>query len=274
MHDASAGMKEASGTLYWGKVVGTVAGLAVGPWGALAGLVLGHQFDRGYARYADRLKVTRLEDLPGPYVRALFRTMGYLAKVDGRVSEEEIRAARMLMHRLGLDPAETRAAMDWFASGKEPSFPLHDVLRELRRDTRNRVELRGLFVQWLLEVALSKGAIHRRERAALWIICSELDIGRVELAQLEAMLRAQRGFRKSAAGSADAARLARAYEILGVNGSSSNAEIKQAYRRLMNRNHPDKVAGSGDAAALLVAQQRTREIRSAWDMLKARRSIR
>ena len=151
---------------------------------------------------------------------------------------------------------------------------LHDVLGELRRDTRNRTELRGLFVQLLLEVALSKSALHRRERAVLWTICSELGIGRVELAQLEAMLRAQRGFRKSAAGSADAVRLAHAYEVLGVNGSSSNAEIKQAYRRLMNRNHPDKVSGRGDAAALLVAQQRTREIRSAWDMLKTRRSIR
>jgi DnaJ like chaperone protein len=126
----------------------------------------------------------------------------------------------------------------------------------------------------LMEMALSKSALHRRERNVLWTICSELDIGRVELAQLEAMLRAQRGFRKSAAGSADAARLAQAYEVLGVNGSSTNAEIKQAYRRLMNRNHPDKLGGSGDAAALLAAQRRTREIRSAWDMLKTRRSIR
>lgn len=267
-------MKEASGTPYWGKVVGTMAGLAAGPWGALLGLVLGHQFDRGYARYADRSGAAQLDRLPGPYARALFRTMGFLAKADGRVSEDEIRAARRLMHRLGLDPADTRKAMNWFTSGKESSFPLHTVLAELRRETRSRAELRGLFVQLLLEVALSKGSLHRRERAILWTICSELGIGRVELAQLEAMLRAQRGFRRSAAGSADAARLARAYEVLGVNGSSTNAEIKQAYRRLMNRNHPDKVSGSGDAAALLTAQQRTREIRSAWDMLKTRRSIR
>lgn len=267
-------MKEASGTPYWGKVVGTMAGLAAGPWGAVVGLVLGHQFDRGYARYSDRLKVMRLDRLPRPYVRALFRTMGFLAKADGRVSEEEIRAARKLMHRLGLDPAETRVSMEWFTSGKEPAFPLQEVLRELRRDTRNRVELRGLFVQLLLEMALSKSSLHRRERTVLWTICSALDIGRVELAQLEAMLRAQRSFRKSAAGSADAARLERAYAVLGVDGSSTNAEIKQAYRRLMNRNHPDKLAGSADAAALLAAQQRTREIRSAWDMLKTRRSIR
>ena len=41
----------------------------------------------------------------------------------------------------------------------------------------------------------------------IWTICTELDIGRVELAQLEAMIRAQKGFKRSPAGDADAARV-------------------------------------------------------------------
>ena len=52
-------------------------------------------------------------------------------------------------------------------------------------------------------------------------------------------------------------------------------DIKKAYRRLMNRNHPDKIAGSNpDAEAVALAEQRTREVRGAYEMLKARRSIR
>lgn len=260
---------------YWGKVVGTVAGLATSPWFALVGLVLGHQFDRGYARHTANASPDRLHALPRSFVRSLYLTMGFLAKCDGRVSEEEIRAARTLMHRLGLDPAETRQAMDWFRDGKRPAFALHDTVREVRRETRSRSELRALFVRLLLEVALSKSVLERRERAAIWTICSELDIGRVELAQLEAMLRAQKGFRRSAAGSADAERLERAYAVLGVSRSSTNAEIKQAYRRLMNRNHPDKLSGrTADITVLRAAEERTREIRGAWDMLRTRRSIR
>jgi DnaJ like chaperone protein len=43
----------------------------------------------------------------------------------------------------------------------------------------------------------------------------------------------------------------------------------------MNRNHPDKIAGSNpDEAAVTDAERRTREIRAAYEMLKARRSIR
>jgi DnaJ like chaperone protein len=106
-------------------------------------------------------------------------------------------------------------------------------------------------------------------------VCTELDIGRVELAQLEAMIRAQRGFRRSPQGSVDAERVAGAYRALGIKSSSSNAEIKQAYRRLMNKNHPDKLASKNpDAAAVTEAERKTREIRSAYEMLKARRSIR
>jgi DnaJ like chaperone protein len=69
------------------------------------------------------------------------------------------------------------------------------------------------------------------------------------------MIRAQKGFKRSPAGDAD--------------------DIKKAYRRLMNKNHPDKIAGSNpEADVIAAAERRTREVRSAYEMLKARRSIR
>jgi DnaJ like chaperone protein len=97
----------------------------------------------------------------------------------------------------------------------------------------------------------------------------------VELAQLEAMIRAQKGFRHSPAGDADAERVRAAYQTLGVDEATSNDEIKTAYRRLMNKNHPDKIASRNpDDIAVAEAERRTREIRVAYEMLKARRSIR
>lgn len=265
---------------YWGKVIGTLGGLATGrPWMALIGLILGHQFDRGFAdrftRFGPDMSTARLEHLPRAYLRALFETMGHLAKADGRVTEDEIRAARALMHRLGLGPSEIRSAIRWFERGKDASYPLVSTLRGLREQSARRADMRALFVRLLMEVALSKSALSREERAVIWTICRELDIGRVELAQLEAMLRAQRGFRKSAAGIADGRRVREAYAVLGIDSSSTNDEIKRAYRRLMNRNHPDKLASTEpDAAALAEAERRTREVKVAYELLKARRSIR
>ena len=264
--------------MYWGKIIGTLAGLVtLKPWFALLGLFLGHQFDRGFAdRFRDFEKQgADIGRVPDAFVRALFQSMGHLAKVDGRVSEEEIRAARLIMHRLGLSPANVRHAIAWFDEGKSAGFPLQQRIREARRVGVRSAAQRVLFIRLLLEVVLAKEALKKEERAKIWTVCTELDVGRVELAQLEAMIRAQKGFRHSPAGDADAARVRHAYEMLGTSPDSSNDEIKKAYRRLMNRNHPDKIAGSNpDAAELAEAERRTREVRVAYEMLKARRSIR
>jgi len=264
--------------LYWGKIIGTLAGLAtLKPWFALLGLFLGHQVDRflvAQFQSFDRHS-SPSGRLPDDYLRPLFQTMGHLAKIDGRVSEQEIRAARAIMHRLGLGPAQVRNAINWFDEGKQAAFPLLQTVRQLRRAAARRAELRLMFVRLLLEVVLAKERMHQKERAVIWSVCTELDIGRVELAQLEAMIRAQRGFRHSPAGDADAQRVKQAYQTLGVAESATNDEVKKAYRRAMNKSHPDKIASRNpDDAVVAEAHKRTREVRGAYEMLKARRSIR
>ncbi len=243
----------------------------------LAVLLVAYQFYRGFKKSVRTFEQegADIERVPDEFVRALFGCMGHLAKSDGRVSEDEIRAARLIMHRLGLSPAMVRRAIAWFDDGKRSGFPLVQTVREVRRVSARSTSKRILFLRLLLEVALAKDVLKREERAMIWSICSELDIGRVELAQLEAMIRAQKGFKRSPAGSADAARVRAAYEALGVNAEASNADIKTAYRRLMNQNHPDKISGSNPAPDVIAeAERRTREVRSAYEMLKARRSIR
>jgi len=264
--------------LYWGKIIGTLAGLAtLKPWFVILGLFLGHQFDRGFAsRYRSfERQGAPVGRLPDEYVQPLFQTMGHLAKIDGQVSQAEIRAARGIMHRLGLGPAQVRKAIDWFDDGKRASFPVLQTVRHVRRVAARRVELRLLFVRLLLEVVLAKDRMQQKERALIWTICTEFDIGRVELAQLEAMIRAQKGFKHSPAGTADAQRVKKAYATLGVDQSATNDEVVKAYRRAINKSHPDKIASNNpDKAAIAAAEKRTREVRSAYEMLKSRRSIR
>ena len=240
-------------------------------------LLVGYQFYKGFrsSRNAFEKQGEVISGVSDDFVRALFGCMGHLAKSDGRVSEDEIRAARLIMHRLSLSPAQVRRAIHWFDDGKRPGFPLVQTVREARRVSARSAARRTLFLRLLLEVVLAKPRLRKRERATIWRICTELDIGRVELAQLEAMIRAQKGFKKSPEGSADAARVRDAYQALGVGPDASNDDIKKAYRRLMNRNHPDKIVGENpDAAVVAEAERRTREVRSAYEMLKARRSIR
>lgn len=56
------------------------------------------------------------------------------------------------------------------------------------------------------------------------------------------------------------------YRRLGVTPAASTAEIRDAYRSLAGRFHPDRLAGSGDAERAL-AERRMREINEAWRVL-------
>ena len=263
---------------YWGKIIGGLAGLLTRqPLLVLLGVILGHQFDRGFAERIARLRSDGQSalSLPDGFVSALFQVMGHMAKADGRVTDDEIRAARSLMHRLNMGPQQIRHAMAGFTEGKQADFQIQSTILELRTKYARRPEQRSLFVRLLMEVSLSKNSLQQVERSILWSICKTLDIGRVELAQLEAMLRAQRGFRKSLHGGNDAARVNSAYQSLGVEQSATNAEIKKAYRRLMNKHHPDKImSAKPDVAVIDEAERMTREVRSAYELLKTRRSIR
>lgn len=266
---------------YWGKIIGGAIGLAtLGPVGGLVGLVVGHQFDKGLQDRRAGFGGVGGTDPAGvreAFFHATFSVMGHLAKADGRVSEEEIRAARAVMYQMQLSPELTREAMRLFNEGKAPEFPLDQALQRFRQDARNRHDLFRTFLLIQIQAALASGQIHTAERDVLWRICQALGISRVELAQLEAMVRAQTIFgggpgrpQQVTPGQS----LAEAYKVLGVDASTPDAEVKRAYRRLMSQHHPDKLLARGLPESMRgVAEERTREIRAAYDAVREARGM-
>jgi len=67
--------------------------------------------------------------------------------------------------------------------------------------------------------------------------------------------------------------LAQAYATLGVAVTSSDDEVKAAYRQLAREYHPDRVARES-AEAQAEATRRFQVIQAAWDTVRVARGIR
>ena len=56
---------------------------------------------------------------------------------------------------------------------------------------------------------------------------------------------------------------------------ASDAEVSKAYRRLMNQNHPDKLVAKGLPESMMkAAEEKTRQIRAAYDAIREARGMR
>lgn len=255
-----------------GKVLGGLLGLlTLGPLGAAVGVVLGHQFDSDGGPLRPALDPATVGEL---FFRTTFQVMGHIAKADGRVSEQDIEAARAVMAELRLGPAQVQAAIAHFTAGKQPGFAVDAALDTLVRACAGRPDLLRVFVEIQVRVALAASDVGPASRALLRRVASRLGISFLELAQIETVLRIRRGSfaQPPTARNGAAQKLEQAYRVLEIEPSVDDEEVAKAYRRQLSRHHPDKLKANGLPESMLEhAKQRTQQIIEAYELIRERR---
>jgi DnaJ like chaperone protein len=265
---------------FTGKVVGGAIGLlAGGPIGAAVGVLLGHQFDEYTGDSASGPRIRNDADaqaIGDQFFRSAFRTMGYVAKSDGVVSESEIAAARAVMSDLRLTPPQVRTAIDCFTAGKQAEFNLNAELAALAASCRGRPALLRTFLEIQVRAALAGNNLEGPARQLLGYMANRLSVSMVELAQIEAVLRIRSGtFRQQTTRSTTTEALQQAYSVLECSPSTSDSELVKAYRRQLSRHHPDKLKANGLPESMIEhAKQRTQQIIEAYELIRERRGIR
>jgi DnaJ like chaperone protein len=251
-----------------GKGIGGLIGAFFGPVGSLVGVLVGHQWDQSKsgARGGSVREISRL------FFETTFEVMGHVAKIDGRVSEDEVRVARRIMHGMRLTDEQVQYAIEHFTRGKGAGYALEDRVAALVEQVGGRSDLARAFVQIQIQAAVGAGNIAPEKRQALWRVAGALGVSRAEIAQIEAIVR---GFATGAAAQPTSAEsLEAAYRVLGVRAQASNEEVKTAYRRLMNQHHPDKLVARGLPPSMVgVAEQKTHEVRTAYERIKTQRGF-
>ena len=71
------------------------------------------------------------------------------------------------------------------------------------------------------------------------------------------------------------AQLEGAYRVLESTPAASDEEVVKAYRRQLQRHHPDKLKANGLPESMIEhAKQRTQQIIEAYELIRARRGLR
>lgn len=256
--------------------------LIAGPAGALLGIIIGNFFGRSLIRHYTgpywHYRVEKQKEVRKVFFEATFLLMGYIAKSDGRISVQEINVANLLMREMGLHGRQIREAQRLFTMGKHADFDLDRVLMLLQSACANNPPLFRLFLDIQYRAAKAGGFSDRKIEALNKILQT------LGFAALHKQYRFYEDFFTSTSSRADEtassyqrhqyqspqSTLAQAYTILNVSQQASKQEVKNAYRRLISRNHPDRLIAKGlPEAAIKEANTKTQNIRKAYELICA-----
>ncbi len=247
---------------WWGKAIGGTVGFVMGgPLGAVLGASIGHGYDTFQEEEASgRLEAN--ERVQAVFFTTTFSVMGHLARIDGRVSEEEAKSVRALMRRMRLSKLQRKTAANLFNRGKEADFPLDAVLDQFAKECRGRRNLVRMFFEMLLTTAMADGGLHESEKRVLYRICERVGF---PLAELERMIVMMGGESKDSG-------LEDAYRLLGLSGNASDSELRKAYRRLIMQYHPDTLVSKGLPEEMMqFAAEKTMSIKAAYESIRRSR---
>ena len=136
--------------------------------------------------------------------------------------------------------------------------------------TFRRRSLIQMFLEILMATAFADGHLDDNEKNILLQIAADLGYSRAQFDELVYRLSGQMHF---ASEESRQQKLAAAYELLGLGPDCSEAELKKAYRRQMNQHHPDKLVAKGLPDEMIdLAEEKTREIRAAYELIRERRN--
>jgi DnaJ like chaperone protein len=270
--------------MLWGKIIGGVAGFAVGgPAGAVMGAALGHAADAGAIPQIQKglrgfmpggagttsapLNSARLAAMLGHrdqlFAIAAVTLSAKLAKVDGPVNRSEIDAFKAAFH---VPPQNVPTVGRLFDEARKSAAGYEAFAEELalafEADNRVLLEevLRSLFV-----IARSDGPVNAIELRFL------TDVHR--LLRLDKL-----AWDQATGGTQDRARPSSEdgdpYGVLGLTRGATSDQLREARKRLMRENHPDSLASRGVPPEFIArATERAARVNAAWDIIKRDRGL-
>ncbi|MCY4130621.1 MAG: TerB family tellurite resistance protein [Gammaproteobacteria bacterium] len=202
-----------------------------------------------------------------------FELFGYLCKIDGVVSRDEIRGVEVIFDHLRFSPEERAAAIAGFNRGKQPDFNFEGVLYEVRSlNLPTEIAVQLIHLMNVVVANADGSGLVVEERNLLFTIGDAFGLTQAQIAEILMLGNAGAGA-QNAREEPTVNTLQRAYSTLGFSETATPKEMSRQYRKLRSRNHPDKLSRSVSDTERTAAARRFDEIQRAWDIVRVHHGI-
>jgi DnaJ like chaperone protein len=236
----------------WGKLAGAAAGLAIGgPIGALLGGVAGHYV------------IDRDQEQDGPAENQVAFTVGVIAlgakmaKADGVVTMDEVNAFKEVFK---VPEGEMKNVARVFNLAKQDVSGYEAYAEQLATMFKGNRKLLEDVLEGLFHIAKADDALHPGEEQFLSQVAKRFGFTDTEFSYIKArhVIAAKRN----------------PYDVLGVEPSISDENLKAQYRKLIAENHPDKLLARGVPEEFIaIATEKVATINEAYDAIARERGF-
>jgi len=252
-------------------LIGSYLGGTVGHLpGSILGALLGHKAEdilRGKRRRLNDASLSAGERSK-LFCASVAAMLAKMAKADGVVSRDEISRIELAFRRLGFTPAAREYAIAVFRRTKNDRRSIYAYAQDFAA-TVPSVEVRELMYEILWDVASADGTVSADELLILQRIPAAFGIRPSWYGYFASQhMRRRQGFAEARNTLEDA------YSVLGARASDDVETLKQKYRDLAKKNHPDVLRAQGLPDEMIgKATERMSRINAAWATVRASRNI-
>lgn len=228
--------------------------------GAILGFVIGSVIDnmnagKTYNRGGSIFGRTATQNIPAEFELKLLALASVVIKADGKVDQSELDyVRRYFVQAYGKERANTTFRL-FNDQIKKSGVSAVNLAQELKAYLRYESRLQVL--HFLFSVAKADGLVSESEVKQLEIIARAIGLNLNDFNSIKAMFFDQPD---------------RAYEILEVPKTATDAEIKKAYRTMVKKYHPDKLQDM-DEAYRKGAEEKFRAVQEAYERIQKERGL-
>ncbi|NJB81488.1 TerB family tellurite resistance protein [Wenyingzhuangia aestuarii] len=238
-----------------GAGIGWAAG---GPIGAALGYLIGSVIKGAatdYSEFQTDNNYTNKTTQAGDFEISLLFLAAVVIKADGKILQKELDYVRnYFVQMYGKDRANNAFKL-FKGIINDTTLSAQEVCVQIR--SHMAPESRAQLVHFLFAIAKSDGHVADVEINTIRSIATYLDINQASFDSIKAMFYDD---------------TESAYQILEINKTATDDELKKAYRRLVKQHHPDKLSHLGEEH-LKGAQEKFQKIQEAYDIIKKERGL-